>query len=260
MIYGIALLNITYEHNQAQRVGLRNFLTRQAEDKVRFQEGVDFQVGDGSRIFDLRYIERMIYTSQLFGEHLLEGDTYLEWRTSYSISERDVPDFRRFRYDLDTTTNEYEFDATFSGSRREFYYLQEDIQDHGFDFHVPFNPFGITNPEPTQAEIDALKPAQRIQVGVAYDSDLRLVRQSLEKTVDELDWRAHKRESRVFLFIFITIIVTAAVIIFCRKRNTVFNLNKQLSHSSSYSEQEEDSSQGIPLTQVRYSKGHATNR
>lgn len=163
-----ALLNVTYEHNQAQKIGLRNFITRSAEDRTRTQEGIDFQVGDGSEIFELRYVERMIYTSQLYGEHLLIGDTFLEWRGSYSVSERDLPDLRRYRYDLDQTSGEFVFDDTFSGSKREYYYLTEDISDHGFDYHVPFNPFNVTTPNPTQADIDRLKPAQRIQIGAAY--------------------------------------------------------------------------------------------
>lgn len=38
-----------------------------------------------------------------------------------------------------------------------------------------------------------------IKVGVSYDSDLELVRKTLEQTVEKLEWRSRKKESRLHL-------------------------------------------------------------
>lgn len=39
-------------------------------------------------------------------------------------------------------------------------------------------------------------------VGVAFDSDLKLVRQVLEKMLDELPWRCHSKNASIYLSVF----------------------------------------------------------
>ena len=39
----------------------------------------------------------------------------------------------------------------------------------------------------------------RVQVGVAYESDLALVRKTLEEAIDHLEWRSKLRNSKVYL-------------------------------------------------------------
>ncbi|HVR74450.1 MAG TPA: TonB-dependent receptor plug domain-containing protein, partial [Planctomycetota bacterium] len=156
------LLNITYRMNDGQKIGVRSLYTRTAEDEVREQEGIDGQRQDPVQITRLRYIERSLLTVQPFGEHLLAGDTFLEWRGSYALSQRDEPDNRQVRYLFDPALKDFAFEPLFGSGRRDFYLLDENIYDFELDYSIPFNPFGV---EEKEKSADSLIPDQKIKLG-----------------------------------------------------------------------------------------------
>ena len=75
-------------------------LSRSTSDSVNLTEGVNVDNGEPIRFTQFRYIERAIFNSQLTGEHLLVGDSLLNWKTSFSYTERDEPDTRSNKYEL----------------------------------------------------------------------------------------------------------------------------------------------------------------
>lgn len=111
-------------------------------------------------------MEQSLLSSQLFGEHLLVGDTFLEWRASYALSQRDEPDNRQVRYLYDPSINDYRFENISGSGRRDFYQLDENIYDTALDYSIPFNPLDVENKDPA-ADLK-LKPVQRISLGGAF--------------------------------------------------------------------------------------------
>lgn len=167
------IFNLSYDTGHAQRIGLRNFFSRSGEDRVRQQQGfVESEVDRPIRITQLRWVERLLYNGQLYGEHLLVGDTFLDWRFSYSVTQRDEPDTRQVRYARDQDVFLLE-DRTGSGSR-DYYFLDEFVRDYGVDYAIPFHPFvapgevGDEPPPADDAEPSELRPKQNITLGGSY--------------------------------------------------------------------------------------------
>jgi hypothetical protein len=158
------LLNLTYEVNEAQKVGVRSLYTRAASDEVREQGGTDGQNPYPIQLTRLRYVQRSLLTVQPFGEHLLVGDTLLEWRLGYALSQRDEPDNRQVRYIQDPVTKTFVFEPSAASGRRDFYQLDENIYDGAFDYSIPFSPFGVKDKAP---DPDRKVPLQRIKLGPA---------------------------------------------------------------------------------------------
>jgi outer membrane receptor protein involved in Fe transport len=159
------LLNVTWDLNPGQTLGIRNLYTRSAEDEVRHQTGMDGQRNDGPiDISRLRWVERSLFSTQPFGEHLLSNDHLVEWRVSYALSQRDEPDNRQVRYLFDPNRNDFFFEDVAGSGRRDFYVLDENIYDGALDYSIPFNPFDV----PDQDEsLDRKVPEQRIKFGPA---------------------------------------------------------------------------------------------
>lgn len=157
-----ALVNLTYELNPAQRVGIRNFVTRSSTDRVRLQEGFDQQLGDDLRVIQLRWVEKALYNSQLFGEHLLAGDIFATWHAAVSYTERDEPDRRQVQYEFDN--GEFTFRNISESGSRDFLYQDELLQDYALNLAIPFSPFGVAD---SDSDPDRLDPEQKIQFGAS---------------------------------------------------------------------------------------------
>src|SRR2546428_11575582 len=112
---------MTYEINPCQKIGVRSLYTRSAEDQVRLQAGFDSTERDPVDVTLLRWVERSLFNVQPYGEHLLVGDTLLEWKAGYALSQRDEPDNRQFRYLADPRTTIQTFEFVSCRGRRDFY-------------------------------------------------------------------------------------------------------------------------------------------
>jgi hypothetical protein len=169
------LLNLTFEANDGQKVGVRTIYTRAGEDEVRQQVGRDGSQESSFPLVSvtrLRYVERSLLAIQPFGEHLLVGDTLLEWRGGYALSQRDEPDNRQVRYLLDPTTDQFFFQSVSGSGRRDFYQLDENIYNADADLSIPFNPLGIPD---KNTDVNRKAPEQRIKIGPSFvyrDRDL----------------------------------------------------------------------------------------
>ena len=161
-----AILAMTYEITPAQSITWRSLLSRASEDRVQFQEGFDGQnEGADVQFIRLQYIERLLANTQFSGKHLLEGDMFFTWRASGSLTERDQPDTRQNKYvDLDDD-GIFEWDTGTTAGIRHFFFQTDRVYDFGFDFAIPFNPFGIEEKE--EPDPDRLEPGQYIKFGAA---------------------------------------------------------------------------------------------
>ncbi len=159
------VLNLVWEINEGQKVGVRNLYTRSAEDEVRLQSGDDRQRGNEIEVTRLRWIERSLLSTQPFGEHLLAGDLFLEWRATYSLSQRDEPDNRQTVYVFNEAANDFQFERLTNSGSRLFFLLDENIYDGAIDLSIPFNPLGIPD---RGANPSDKAPVQRIKLGPAY--------------------------------------------------------------------------------------------
>ncbi|MDX2192839.1 MAG: carboxypeptidase regulatory-like domain-containing protein [Gemmatimonadales bacterium] len=91
------ILNLSYQAGGANRFGLRNFLSRNAEET--FAETTSFfnelNSQTQTEVFNsARFITRQTWQSQLWGEHRLIGQLRFDWKASYSEARRDEPENR----------------------------------------------------------------------------------------------------------------------------------------------------------------------
>lgn len=189
------LLNVVYQPYHAQKIGVRNFFSHKAEDLARLQEGFDFQRTEDIRVTRLRWTEKTMFVSQLFGEHLLDlgilddvetvdmSNVYFEWSGSFGVSKMYMPDDRAVRYffeDRSAAIQDYIWEDVSRSGSRDFYNLDEDFLSASFDLSIPFEPF-VT---PKERDPDRLAPDQKIKLGFAFTSrdrefDSRLFRFSV---------------------------------------------------------------------------------
>ncbi len=82
------------------KLEFRNFFTSTSGSKVTLREGRDwYNNGRFVKSGETQYSNRLIYSGQLAGEKLFnEGKTVIDLTVGYSLSEKDEPDIRRYRY------------------------------------------------------------------------------------------------------------------------------------------------------------------
>ena len=94
------LLNLSYKLGDFHKVSFKNLYNRAADDEVVQLNGNYYDAGNEQQNTGLRFVSRSTYAGQLIGEHAFPALAGLQWdwRGSYSISERDEPDYRRVVY------------------------------------------------------------------------------------------------------------------------------------------------------------------
>lgn len=126
------------ENNQIKLSGL---YTRQANDKVKISQGMNFDRERPARETELIYVERGLLSGVIDGTH--EGlplDSKLEWRVGLSKATRDEPDRRKTVYE--DRNNNGTFSANGAGSQypltRIFGDAQDDDRSYQADWTLPF--------------------------------------------------------------------------------------------------------------------------
>jgi len=159
------VISATLEMSPAQSITWRNLYSHSSADRVREQTGFDGQQSWDVEITQIKYVERLLFNSQLSGEHLLIGDMLARWRAGKSYTERDQPDTRQNLYAEEIAgSGEFVWQDSSASGTHDYYYLQEDVIDLGFDLAIPFNPFEIDDPSHDPLSIE---PGQYVKLGVA---------------------------------------------------------------------------------------------
>jgi hypothetical protein len=99
-IFWGGILNLSYRIGELHKVGFKNTFTVNSDDEVTELRGFKYDYQDERITTALRFVSRNLYSGQLSGSsffNVLNG-LNMEWRASYSASERTEPDYRRATY------------------------------------------------------------------------------------------------------------------------------------------------------------------
>ena len=97
------MFNISYKFGQTNKISLKNIYNQNADDETAMYAGDNTSYLQFRDVTSLRYISRNLLSNQILGEHqfsLLSGLNF-NWGLSFSKSERDEPDARRYVYARD---------------------------------------------------------------------------------------------------------------------------------------------------------------
>ncbi len=121
-----------------------NVVLRKTDDTASRQVG-RFAADDVNvRINEMEFIERQLVSNQLEGEHYFPNanEATLDWRYTVSRADRDVPDRRIYRYDLQDD-GRYRFSTRADANVRRYSSLTDDNTDYSIDgsmvFYGPLN-------------------------------------------------------------------------------------------------------------------------
>ncbi len=115
------------------KLRLTSLLNRVTTDEARLYEGYNRDVTTDIRVSRLQWVEQMLSTNQLRGDHRLAPDLELGWRYTLSAATRLEPDRRQARYDREPGTDLWRLSDRPEGNRRVFSGLVDVAHDVGLD-------------------------------------------------------------------------------------------------------------------------------
>lgn len=144
-----ALWNLSYKLNNNNKISFRNMFNVNTEDQVTVREGQDIAAsGLDRKAYAIFYNQNLLYTGQLIGEHLFEKAKNLKvkWVLGYSDITREIPDFRRLRYNrVPSPNNENPYiaflttNASPNDAGRFYSNLDESVYSGSVDFSLPLD-------------------------------------------------------------------------------------------------------------------------
>jgi TonB-dependent receptor len=148
------LLNTSYRVSDRHTLNASAMYNRSMEDLVRQYEGQNTDTGRDARVTRLQYVERGVFVGSAGMTHDLRflGDTRVDWRGSYSWSERNEPDRREYLYErfertdpeTDETVDSWELTRRSKslGFTRLFTAMDEYDRGAQLDVETPFPMWG----------------------------------------------------------------------------------------------------------------------
>ncbi|MEZ4236123.1 MAG: outer membrane beta-barrel protein [Myxococcota bacterium] len=137
LLGGIA--NLAIELNDDQGVYYTGVLSRSSSYQSRQYQGVNGDLGSEIRVNRLTWVERQLAFHQLRGRHVFAplADFTVEWRYAQSSANREQPDQREFRYDLEEQTGEFLISDRPEGNNILYSTLQDHNRDGRLDLTLP---------------------------------------------------------------------------------------------------------------------------
>lgn len=132
------------EIGKAHRIGLTTLLLRITDDETRVFSGRNRDAATTIEVTRLRWIEQMLLSQQVRGEHDLgAADLHLDWRYAFSRATRDEPDRRTYRYDHEPQKQQPGTDLRLlsdrpEGNQRLYSELVDDTHDAALALRWPF--------------------------------------------------------------------------------------------------------------------------
>lgn len=128
------LHNWTWNPSAGNKIEFRNLLNQIGMNRFTDRSGREWY-NDGRYIksSELRYLYRTVYSGQIAGEHSLdEGSLKVDWVAGYSLSTKNEPDTKRYRYlRSETDTSQYFLlfadNADLSSESRMWFRLKENV-------------------------------------------------------------------------------------------------------------------------------------
>ncbi|MCF8381038.1 MAG: TonB-dependent receptor [Bacteroidales bacterium] len=121
-----------------QKIGFRNLLNNMGENKTVQRKGFDVYNSEDQISTNLRFVQRLIYSGQLEGQHQINNNlTRFNWLAGYSFTSNNDPDNRRYIYTRpinspDNVPYEFQFD-----SKASVYYggrLTQNLKEHDLNY------------------------------------------------------------------------------------------------------------------------------
>ncbi len=114
------LLNIALKLSDNSQISVRNVYNHAADEDLVELQGLNYAQTRDLILSSNDYNERSLWSTQLIGEHQFgeEQNLVVDWRTGFSTSTKDQPDYRRLRYSRATGTEDsYVADIPYPGSQ-----------------------------------------------------------------------------------------------------------------------------------------------
>lgn len=126
------------DFNANHNVRATSVMLRKTDDTVSQTDG-DLAAENIVRITQLEWVERELFSNQLQGDHYFPdfNELVVNWRYSKVKAERDAPDDRQYRYDLENDGN-YRFSTRADGNVRRFSVLDDDADEFAVDLTMVF--------------------------------------------------------------------------------------------------------------------------
>ncbi len=127
------MLNFSFKFNNTNKISFKNNFNQNADDQVTQYQGIYTGAQQIRDVATLRFISRSLLSNQLIGEHLFSvfNGLNFEWNLSYSNSERNEPDARRFIYAKSVEEPDQPFRFQLDQSLATRYYGKLDDDNYG---------------------------------------------------------------------------------------------------------------------------------
>lgn len=139
------LININAKLGNYNKLSFKSTFTQTSEDETEYYEGFDNTVYiSDKKLYLTKFTERSLSSFQLVGNHYIFNGLAIDWKASYSESDRNEPDIKTMLYQREQGTDDpyyaalnYNVGNDFSGGR--FFSSMSDInRSIQVDFEVPF--------------------------------------------------------------------------------------------------------------------------
>lgn len=126
------------DFNSNHNVRTTSVLLRKTDDLVSETNG-NLAEENIVRMTQLEWVERELFSNQIQGDHYFPefNELVVNWRYSKVKAERDSPDDRLYRYDLENDGN-YRFSTRADGNVRRFSVLDDDATEYAVDLTMVF--------------------------------------------------------------------------------------------------------------------------
>lgn len=123
------MLNLSMKFGGTNKISLKNIFNQNADDEATVYKGDYRYSGQYREISSLKFVSRSVRSHQLLGEHFfnLFNGLNADWGLSYSRSDRNEPDGRRYVYarDLDESSENLRFILDQALTTRFYGYLTD---------------------------------------------------------------------------------------------------------------------------------------
>ncbi|MFN3873797.1 MAG: TonB-dependent receptor domain-containing protein [Ignavibacterium sp.] len=103
------MLNLSYKVSDLHKFSFKNTYSRSSDDEVSVLNGAQYTDAGKEQVQTaLRFVERDVFSAQLNGEHYFPfiNNLRFDWKTYFSESNRNEPDYRRVIYGRDIGTDD----------------------------------------------------------------------------------------------------------------------------------------------------------